>query len=188
MLIQKQHTINDLLFPRPKGNGIYVNKGAKTQVESKEDWLLNIQNDKGTGKKEWHDSVLKLKQKSSQEYQLHSEDWTDNDFEDFVVSIKKVVEEQKKKEEKPKNDPPKPPQPGKSTNAATLGHLLKQPGPHCHGAIHGGPVPVPIPHPGLPLSIMEGKPTVKIGGKPAATVFVSLHLVRYLRVYQGDLE
>ena len=36
-----------------KGNGIHVNKGAKTQVESKEDWLLNIQNDKGTGKKEW---------------------------------------------------------------------------------------------------------------------------------------
>ena len=57
-----------------------------------------------------------------------------------------------------------------SKNAVTLGNMLKQPGPHCHGAIHGGPVPVPIPHPGLPLTIAEGKPMVKIGGKPAATV------------------
>ena len=31
------------------------------------------------------------------------------------------------------------------------------------------PVPTPVPHPGLPLAIGEGKPTVMIGNKPAAT-------------------
>ena len=53
--------------------------------------------------------------------------------------------------------------------ATAMGDMMKQPGPHCHGPIHGGPVPVPIPHPGLPLAILEGKPVVMIANKPAVT-------------------
>ena len=55
--------------------------------------------------------------------------------------------------------------------AAAQGDMMKQDAPHCHAPIHPpGPVPTPQPHPGLPLAISMGKPTVKIGGKPAATV------------------
>ena len=72
------------------GNGTYVNKGAKAQVKSDAPWMLNIQNDKGSKKRKWHNSVLKLSKKSEKEFQLNSEDWTDNDFEDFVLSIKNL--------------------------------------------------------------------------------------------------
>lgn len=54
-------------------------------------------------------------------------------------------------------------------NAARLGDLIKQDAPHCHAPIHpAGPVPMPSPHPAMPLAIISGAPTVLIGGQPAA--------------------
>ena len=51
-----------------------------------------------------------------------------------------------------------------------MGDLAKQDAPHCHAPIHPpAPVPTPTPHPGLPLALIEGKPTVMMGGKPTAT-------------------
>ena len=55
--------------------------------------------------------------------------------------------------------------------AARLGDLVKQDAPHCHAPIHPAAlVPTPTPHPGLPLAIIKGLPTVMIGGQPAARV------------------
>ena len=53
--------------------------------------------------------------------------------------------------------------------AARLGDLIKQDTPHCHPPIPpraGGRAPAP--HPGLPLAIILGSPTVLIGKMPAA--------------------
>ncbi len=55
--------------------------------------------------------------------------------------------------------------------AARLGDKVLQAAPHCHAPIHpAGPVPTPVPHPALPLTIIVGAPTVLIGGMPAARV------------------
>jgi uncharacterized Zn-binding protein involved in type VI secretion len=54
--------------------------------------------------------------------------------------------------------------------AARMGDMVKQDTPHCHAPIHPpAPVPAPAPHPGLPLTIIKGVPTVLIGNMPAAT-------------------
>ena len=54
--------------------------------------------------------------------------------------------------------------------AARVGDMAKQLNPHCHSPTHpAGPVPTPVPHPGLPLKIMPpGAATVKINKKAAA--------------------
>jgi uncharacterized Zn-binding protein involved in type VI secretion len=53
--------------------------------------------------------------------------------------------------------------------AARLGDLVRQDAPHCHAPIHPpAPVPAPMPHPGLPIPLIKGCPTVLIGGMPAA--------------------
>ena len=55
--------------------------------------------------------------------------------------------------------------------AARMGDMIKQDTPHCHAPIHpAAPVPTPVPHPGLPLAIIKGQPTVLIGNQPAARV------------------
>ncbi|MQA92536.1 MAG: hypothetical protein GEU90_20330 [Gemmatimonas sp.] len=55
--------------------------------------------------------------------------------------------------------------------AARMGDQVIQMVPHCHAPIHPpAPVPTPIPHPGLPLLIIKGSPTVLIGNMPAARV------------------
>jgi uncharacterized Zn-binding protein involved in type VI secretion len=55
--------------------------------------------------------------------------------------------------------------------AARMGDQVIQATPHCHAPIHPpAPVPTPLPHPGLPLAIVAGAPTVLIGGQPAARV------------------
>lgn len=55
--------------------------------------------------------------------------------------------------------------------AARMGDMIKQDAPHCHAPIHpAAPVPTPVPHPGLPLAIVKGAPTVMIGKMPAARV------------------
>ena len=55
--------------------------------------------------------------------------------------------------------------------AARMGDMIKQDTPHCHAPIHPpAPVPTPVPHPGLPLAIIKGQPTVLIGNMPAARV------------------
>lgn len=55
--------------------------------------------------------------------------------------------------------------------AARLGDMIKQDAPHCHAPIHPAAlVPTPTPHPGLPLTIIKGLPTVLIGSQPAARV------------------
>lgn len=55
--------------------------------------------------------------------------------------------------------------------AARMGDMMKQDAPHCHAPIHPpAPVPTPVPHPGLPLAIIKGAPTVMIGKMPAARV------------------
>jgi uncharacterized Zn-binding protein involved in type VI secretion len=58
-----------------------------------------------------------------------------------------------------------------SKPAARLGDQVIQSTPHCHAPIHpAAPVPTPAPHPGLPLAIIKGAPTVLIGSQPAARV------------------
>ena len=53
--------------------------------------------------------------------------------------------------------------------AARMGDMVLQDAPHCHAPIHpAAPVPTPVPHPALPLTIIKGDPTVMIGNKPAA--------------------
>ncbi len=55
--------------------------------------------------------------------------------------------------------------------AARMTDLVKQDAPHCHAPIHPpAPSPTPVPHPGLPLAIISGAPTVLIGNLPAANV------------------
>jgi uncharacterized Zn-binding protein involved in type VI secretion len=57
-----------------------------------------------------------------------------------------------------------------SPPAARLGDMVLQDGPHCHAPIHpAAPVPVAVPHPAMPLTIILGVPTVLIGNMPAAT-------------------
>src|SRR5690606_41768362 len=58
-----------------------------------------------------------------------------------------------------------------SKPAARMGDQVIQATPHCHAPIHPpAPVPTPVPHPGLPLPIIKGAPTVLIGNQPAARV------------------
>ncbi|OYW57140.1 MAG: hypothetical protein B7X99_07715 [Rhizobiales bacterium 17-65-6] len=53
--------------------------------------------------------------------------------------------------------------------AARMTDQVQQTAPHCHAPMHPpAPVPTPVPHPGLPLAIMKGCPTVLIGNMPAA--------------------
>lgn len=55
--------------------------------------------------------------------------------------------------------------------AARMGDQALQNGPHCHAPIHpAAPVPTPVPHPPLPVTIIKGAPTVLIGNQPAARV------------------
>jgi len=55
--------------------------------------------------------------------------------------------------------------------AARMGDMALQNGPHCHAPIHpAAPVPTPVPHPPLPVTIIKGAPTVLIGNQPAARV------------------
>lgn len=55
--------------------------------------------------------------------------------------------------------------------AARMGDQVMQDAPHCHAPIHpAAPVPTPVPHPGMPLAIISGAPTVLIGNMPAARV------------------
>jgi uncharacterized Zn-binding protein involved in type VI secretion len=52
-----------------------------------------------------------------------------------------------------------------------MGDMALQNGPHCHAPIHpAAPVPTPVPHPPLPVTIIKGAPTVLIGNQPAARV------------------
>jgi uncharacterized Zn-binding protein involved in type VI secretion len=56
-------------------------------------------------------------------------------------------------------------------NAARLGDIILQDAPHCHAPIHpAAPTPTPAPHPAMPLTIVQGEPTVLIGGMPAARI------------------
>ena len=49
--------------------------------------------------------------------------------------------------------------------------MVLQDAPHCHAPIHpAAPVPTPVAHPAMPLSIIKGAGTVMIGGSPAARV------------------
>ncbi|MCC9601121.1 PAAR domain-containing protein [Stieleria sp. JC731] len=55
--------------------------------------------------------------------------------------------------------------------AARMGDMAKQDAPHCHAPIHpAAPVPTPVAHPAVPVTIIKGAPNVMIGGKPAARV------------------
>ena len=55
--------------------------------------------------------------------------------------------------------------------AARLSDKVLQLGPHCHAPIHpAAPVPTPVPHPPMPLTIIKGLPKVLIGKLPAARV------------------
>lgn len=65
----------------------------------------------------------------------------------------------------------RPRDPGMPRPAARMTDQVLQSVPHCHAPIHPpAPVPTPLPHPGLPLPIVKGQPTVLIGGLPAARV------------------
>lgn len=53
--------------------------------------------------------------------------------------------------------------------AARMTDQVQQTTPHCHAPMHPpAPVPTAMPHPGMPLAIMKGCPTVLIGSLPAA--------------------
>jgi uncharacterized Zn-binding protein involved in type VI secretion len=53
--------------------------------------------------------------------------------------------------------------------AVCIGDKVLQDDPHCHAPMHPAAlVPTPAPHPPMPLAIIKGSATVKIGGKPAA--------------------
>ncbi len=55
--------------------------------------------------------------------------------------------------------------------AARQGDQILKSTPHCHANIHpAAPTATPAPHPGMPLNIVQGSPTVTIGGQPAARV------------------
>ena len=55
--------------------------------------------------------------------------------------------------------------------AATVTGMIKQDAPHCHAPIHPpAPVPTTVPHPGLPLTLIDGCFTAMVGGKPAAVL------------------
>lgn len=56
--------------------------------------------------------------------------------------------------------------------AARMTDKIRQDSPHCHAPIHpAAPVPTPVPHPGLPLTIvMACAPTLMIDGLQAAVV------------------
>ena len=56
--------------------------------------------------------------------------------------------------------------------AARIGDSVLQDAPHCHAPIHpAAPVPTPVAHPALPLTIVSpGVPTVLIGGMPASVL------------------
>ena len=55
--------------------------------------------------------------------------------------------------------------------AARVGDKVLQDAPHCHAPIHpAGPVPTPVPHPPLPLTIIKGQTNVLIGNMPAARI------------------
>ena len=56
--------------------------------------------------------------------------------------------------------------------AARQTDMIKQDTPHCHAPIHpAAPVPTPVPHPALPLTITSAtSPTVKINSLAAAVV------------------
>jgi uncharacterized Zn-binding protein involved in type VI secretion len=51
-----------------------------------------------------------------------------------------------------------------------MGDQVRQTAPHCHAAIHPPVPPTPVAHPALPLAIVEGVATVRIGRQPAAVV------------------
>ncbi len=52
-----------------------------------------------------------------------------------------------------------------------IGDSVIQQGPHCHAPIHPpAPVPTPVAHPPLPLTIIKGAPNVLVPGSPAARV------------------
>jgi uncharacterized Zn-binding protein involved in type VI secretion len=56
-----------------------------------------------------------------------------------------------------------------SKPAARMTDMVLQEAPHCHAPIHpAAPVPTPVPHPCLPLTIIKGEATVLIGNMPAA--------------------
>ena len=55
--------------------------------------------------------------------------------------------------------------------AARMTDMIKQDAPHCHAPIHPpAPVPTQVPHPGLPLTIIKGAPTVLVGKMPQARI------------------
>ncbi len=56
--------------------------------------------------------------------------------------------------------------------AARMGDMIKQDSPHCHAPIHpAAPVPTPVAHPGLPLTIVSAcAATVMVNNMQAATV------------------
>ena len=51
---------------------------------------LNIQNDQGTDFKKWQNSILKRSVDEPNKIEIISEDWEDNDFDDFVVRLERM--------------------------------------------------------------------------------------------------
>ncbi|MEC8380245.1 MAG: hypothetical protein VXZ96_07985, partial [Myxococcota bacterium] len=69
-----------------KGSGNLPGKpGRKRKVVATKNWTVKIQNDGGKGK--WKDSKLRRKDQKNGAL-IHSEDWTDNDFNDLIVRVR----------------------------------------------------------------------------------------------------
>ena len=79
-----------LVHSADQGNGAYVNEGATATAVAKKDWYLNIQNDQGTDFKQWQNSILKRSVDEPNKIEIISEDWEDNDFDDFVVRLERI--------------------------------------------------------------------------------------------------
>ena len=90
-VIQKNASYNQrfLVHSADKGNGAYVNEGATANAVATNDWYLNIQSDKGSNFKMWQNSILKRTINEPNKIELMSEDWTDNDFDDFVLRLER---------------------------------------------------------------------------------------------------
>ena len=77
-------------------------------MKSKRPWFLKIQNDGGQGK--WRNSQIR-KKGGRGKFILHSEDWTDNDFNDLIVKVKKIQNANPIPPEPPPPEQPGPPDP-----------------------------------------------------------------------------
>ncbi|MEL6343929.1 MAG: hypothetical protein AAFV53_12420, partial [Myxococcota bacterium] len=72
-----------------QGSGIHPGEvNHRVEVKSQKEWSVGIRHHKGKEADRWNRSSLKLVSQGEKNYNLYSEDSTDNDYNDLVVNIK----------------------------------------------------------------------------------------------------